>query len=305
LLHELLVVDRQFAFPNTFQCFAPSSFLLSEYLMVRLGGFLLPRQRPMDNMKAGWELPQEDEFALMNLGIPTPYWRIAFPRTQNHLLQYLNMQVGERELVAWKAGFEWFLKALTYHYGGKRLVLKSPTHTGRIGLLASLYPNAKFVHLTRDPLKLYSSTLRLWSSLQSVQALQESKPDDGLSKYVFDCLKIMYQQFESDRKQIDPANIVDVRYEQLAADPLNTVRSIYDALDLGDFAEVRPALEVCLRDHDQYEPNVHADDDALRRIVLEQWSDYAARYGYTERPKCKAGMRHTESLPQPTIPARK
>jgi len=79
LLHEYLSLDERFASPTTFQCFAPWHFLLTEGLVTRFGGFLLPDKRPMDNMKAGWALPQEDEFALMNLGAPTPYLRILFP----------------------------------------------------------------------------------------------------------------------------------------------------------------------------------------------------------------------------------
>ncbi|MFO0942478.1 MAG: hypothetical protein U0930_17205 [Pirellulales bacterium] len=45
----------------------------------------------MDEMAAGWLLPQEDEFALMNLGIPSPYLRIAFPHCQEKHLDYLDM----------------------------------------------------------------------------------------------------------------------------------------------------------------------------------------------------------------------
>ncbi len=92
LLHEMLVNDPQFASPSTYQCFAPWHFVVSEWLMVRFGSFLLPKKRPMDNMEAGWELPQEDEFALMNLGVPTPYLRIAFPQSQPSALEYLDLQ---------------------------------------------------------------------------------------------------------------------------------------------------------------------------------------------------------------------
>jgi hypothetical protein len=33
----------------------------------------------MDNMAAGWDRPQEDEFALCMLGMQSPYLKIAFP----------------------------------------------------------------------------------------------------------------------------------------------------------------------------------------------------------------------------------
>ncbi len=285
LLHELLVTSPQFACPNTFQCFAPSHFLLSEALMVRLGGFLLPKQRPMDNMHAGWKLPQEDEFALMNLGVPSPYLRIAFPQSQPKLLQYLDMQgLSDDELEHWKSTFLWFLRVVTYHYGGKQLILKSPTHTGRIGLLHAMFPDAKFIHLVRSPEKLHPSTKRLWRSLEHVQGLHASPSEEETDRYVVECMHRMYDRFEADRAQIPGHQIIDVRYEDLAADPYGTVRHVYEVLDLGDFEAASPYLKERLAGHGDYRPNHHPLDLAQRRFIQEHWSAYAARYGYAASP---------------------
>lgn len=281
LLHELLVTNPQFASPNTFECFAPWHFLLSELPMVTLGGFLLPKRRPMDNMDAGWRLPQEDEFALMNLGLPTPYLRIAFPRTQPKSLEYLTLEkLSPQQRDEWTRRFVWFLKVLTFHYGGKQLVLKSPTHTGRLKFLAELFPHAKFIHLTRDPTQLFSSTVRLWRSLEEVQALQESPAESETEEYVTECHQIMYQQFEKDREQIDASRIVDLRYEDLIADPLQAIEGLYRDLELGDFSDALQPLQTRLAGHQEYKPNRHAIDEELRSHVMQSWPDYCRRYGY-------------------------
>jgi omega-hydroxy-beta-dihydromenaquinone-9 sulfotransferase len=281
LLHELLVSDPRFASPNTFQCFAPSHFLISEYLMVRFGNFLLPKKRPMDEMAAGWQLPQEDEFALMNLGVPTPYLKIAFPETQPEALEYLDMQgVSEADRERWRRKFLWFIKVLTYHYGDKRLVLKSPPHTGRIRELLTLFPKATFIHLSRDPCKLYPSTLRLWKSLQDVQALQKTQDDDALGSYVTKCLKRMYRGYEDGRSLIPDGQFAQVSYEDLVADPMKTVEELYNTLNLGDFASVRPELDKRLRDHDSYRTNRHQVDQQLAAEILQRWPEYAAQFGY-------------------------
>ncbi|MCH5376649.1 MAG: glutamate synthase-related protein [Planctomycetes bacterium] len=91
LLHELLVRDPQFAYPNTYECFAPSHFLVSEWIIPRLVGFLLPKRRPMDNMGAGFGYPQEDEFAICIMGAPSPYSRLAFPNHKPEYLEFLDM----------------------------------------------------------------------------------------------------------------------------------------------------------------------------------------------------------------------
>ncbi len=281
LLHEMLVGDPRFACPNTYQCFAPSHFIVSEALMVRFGSFLLPKKRPMDNMAAGWHLPQEDEFALMNLGVPSPYLRIAFPQTQSPAMDYLTLaELSEKQRSEWREKLLWFMRALTYHTSGKQLVLKSPPHTGRMAELAKLFPGAKFIHLTRDPRKLFLSTMRLWKSLESVQALQNSQPESLMREYVSECLTRMYTQFESDRTQIDSQNLVDIRYEDLVADPVETLRVLYQRLQLGDFSLIEPALRTRLERHQDYQPNTHASDPELEREILERWPDYARRYGY-------------------------
>ena len=282
LLHELMVTNPSYASPNTFQCFAPSHFLLSEPLMVKFGGFLLPKQRPMDNMEAGWTLPQEDEFALMNLGVPTPYLRIAFPRTQPKQLDYLSLDIEDKKLEAWSEKFMWFLKLLTFHYGGRRLVLKSPTHTARVKHILRMFPNAKFIHLTREPTRLYSSTLRLWKSLQDVQALHDPPSLEDQEAYVEECLIHMYRTFEEDRRTVPDSQIMDIRYEDLAANPLDTVREVYERLELGEFELAEPALRNRLVDHAKYRPNQHQIDANLKERVQEVWPNYPKLYDSPE-----------------------
>lgn len=281
LLHELLVSDPRFASPNTFQCFAPSHFLISEYLMVRFGNFLIPKKRPMDEMAAGWQLPQEDEFALMNLGVPTPYLRIAFPRTQTKALEYLDMlDLSPAELQSWRTSFLWFIKALTYHYGDRRLVLKSPPHTGRIQQLLELFPRATFIHLSRDPCKLYPSTLRLWRALDEVQGLQPTEDGPALEDYVTECLKRMYRGFDAGVGSIPAGQFAQVGYEELVADPATTVERLYTQLNLGDFNGVRQQLEKRLSGHKSYQPNRHEVDDQMEQEILRRWPEYAAKFGY-------------------------
>ena len=139
-LHELLTCDDQFGYPTTYECFAPHHFLITESVLPGLLGFLIPKQRPMDHMAAGFERPQEDEFALCGMGAPTPYLRMAFPNHPPVHMETLDLEdVAEDDLQTFKRSLESFVTALTYRHR-KRLVLKSPPHTGRIALLAEMFP---------------------------------------------------------------------------------------------------------------------------------------------------------------------
>lgn len=280
LMHELLELDDQYASPSTYACFAPWHFLLTEKLMFKFGSALLPDKRPMDNMRAGWELPQEDEFALMNLGAPTPYLRIAFPNAAPPWMNFLDMRdIAPRDLESWRRKLLWFVKALTYHHG-KQLVLKSPPHTGRVGELLKMFPQAKFIHMVRDPRKLFASTMRLWKSLEDIQGMQIEPDDSRLESYVWECLTRMYSAFEADRGQIPASHIVDVRYEDLVADPVATVGGAYEHLQLGDFSKVQPRIAARFAADNQYQVNEHRINPAMEAAVLQHWGAYAQRYGY-------------------------
>ncbi len=280
-LHELLVRDSRFAYPTTYECFAPKHFLLTSWCIPTLLGFLLPRKRPMDNMSAGFRHPQEDEFALMNLGCPTTYWRMAFPNEPPQNMELLDMQdVPADKLERWKHDMQWIVQALTFKKR-KPLVLKSPPHTGRLAILNELFPGARFIHMTRDPETLFVSTRRLWPSLDSAQGLQIPR-NKQLDEFIFDCFARMYRGFESQRDQLEPHQICDVRYEDLVRDPIDQLQRIYDHLQLGAFENVRPDLEAYVGQQKDYQPNKHPElEPEIKDQLQRRWADYYQKYGYS------------------------
>jgi len=279
LLHELMSVDERFASPTTYQCFAPNHFLLTEALVTRLFWFLIPSKRPMDNVAMGWHEPQEDEFALCAMGVPSPYLRIAFPNDGQVHSDYLDMKLTEKELDEWKQTMCEFLRRLAVRHPDRRLVLKSPTHTGRVALLAEMFPKAKFVHITRNPYDVVPSSIRLWKSLDYVQGLQIPNNED-VEENVFCNYERMYGGFESQRSEVPSDRIIDIRFEDLVADGLPVMESIYRALDLGDFEHVRPMLEETFAAKKNYQKNKHELPKELVRNINERWRDYFERYGY-------------------------
>jgi omega-hydroxy-beta-dihydromenaquinone-9 sulfotransferase len=278
-LHELMHLDERFVSPTTYQCFAPHHCLLTEGLMLTLGSWLLPKQRPMDNMAAGWDRPQEDEFALLTLGAPTPYERMAFPNDPPPHMEFLDMHgCSAADLARFERAIVHFVKLLTFA-AQKRVLLKSPPHTGRMEVLARLFPGAKFIHIVRHPFALFPSTMRLWQSLDEVQGLQMPR-GNGLDQYVLDCLKRMYGGFEEQRRRLDPTAIYDVRYEDLIADPTAEVSKMYDRLKLGDYRVVRDKIAAFVAEQKDYKPNKHKLDEPLKARIRREWAAYFDKYGY-------------------------
>jgi hypothetical protein len=278
-LHELLSHDDRFVTPTTYQCFAPGHFVLTQSTIPKLLWFAMPSRRPMDNVEVGWNSPQEDEFALCAMGLPSPYTRMAFPNRPPQNLEYLNMEgLSEEAIERWSTALVFFLQAVMHGRQG-RLVLKSPTHTGRIGLLSRLFPEARFIHLVRDPFVLFPSTLRLWQSLDRVQAFEVPRHQD-LESYVLEAFDQMYRGFDRHAPGLSPDRLSHVRYEALVQDPLAELERLYDQLQLGDFASVRSRLTDVAAQKKDYRTNRYQITDAQRDMITRRWSDYVARYGY-------------------------
>ena len=106
LLHELMVQDERHAFPTTYQCMDPNHFLLTEGFSRFWLHWLMPTRRPMDNMAAGFDRPQEDEFALCMLGELSPYLTIAFPNQGPQYADYLDLHGLSPALACCQLGSE-------------------------------------------------------------------------------------------------------------------------------------------------------------------------------------------------------
>lgn len=287
LLHELLMLDDRFCCPSTYQCFAPGHFLLTEDVLTRLLAWMMPRKRPMDNVAAGWSRPQEDEFALANMGAPSPYRRMAFPATSPPEPVALDVtKLPPADLDRWRRALHRFLARLAVR-DARRPVLKSPPHTARVGVLAEMFPQARFLHVVRDPFVVFPSTIRLWRSLDEVQGLQVDR-GEALERYVFACFDEMYTAFERDRARA-AGRLHEVRYEDLVADPVGRLAEAYERLALGGFDAVRPALEEQARSMKRYRTNTYEHDPRVVAEVARRWRPFVDRYGYAVPEPAAAG----------------
>ncbi len=281
LVHELLALDPRHTVPSTYACLAPSHFLISQKLLSPWLRFLLPNRRSQDNVRVGLEHPQEDEWALCVLGIPSPYLAVAFPNHLPHHPEYLNLQgIGAEELSRWKKVWSRFLRAVAFRSPKNRLVIKSPPHTARLEVLLELFPEARFVHVVRDPHSVYPSTLRLWRRLAEDEGLQVSQFEQ-LEGFVLDNFVQLHRSFEQSRDQIRPDRICQVRYEDLIEDPVEGLRSIYTQLDLGEFDAVLPAIESHAAEMSKFEKNRFEPSAEETEKVDRHWSEFIERFGYS------------------------
>jgi hypothetical protein len=185
----------------------------------------------MDRVIVNWMTPEEDAYAVSLLA--GDGWRLRlFPREPQETSQEM-MMIGIRRQTFQQALRMFSQKLVALH--GKPILLKSPAYTGCIKELLEVFPEARFVTLFRHPerqaasfLAMHESGNPFWATLQWPN---RSAPEKLLS-YV----KWSLNNYFETRGLIPAERLLEVRYENLVADPLETLASIRS------FLEIEPAI---------------------------------------------------------------
>jgi omega-hydroxy-beta-dihydromenaquinone-9 sulfotransferase len=281
-LHNLLTVDDRFAFPNMYQALFPHTFLSTEAVSARMMSFFFPRRRPMDNIAWSLRSPQEDEFALCVSSLRSPLMGWVFPRRREHYDRYLTLrELPEAELDRWRQALWHFLKKLTWKYR-RPLALKSPPHTCRIALLLEMFPDARFVHIHRDPYTVFQSSRWMFQVNWQLNGLQPPRLDD-LPEWILRQYRVMYDLFFAERALIPKGRFHEVAFAELEKDPIGEMRRLYEALALPDLGPVEPALRGYLDSVAAYRKNEFPEVPAgWRRRIADAWQPCFEEWGYPD-----------------------
>jgi hypothetical protein len=283
LLHNLLALDDRFAYPNLYQVFFPHTFLATEEARTNLVRPLIPQTRIFDNVAQGLQMPNEDEFATCAASLRSPYMAWSFPREHALYEKYLTFEgVSEADIDRWRTALTDLLRKLTYKYG-RPLLLKSPPHTCRIRLLLDLFPDARFLHIRRNPYVVFQSTRHLNRVLTRSLGFQRPRPED-VDDMVLRRYRLMYDAYFDQRGLVPEHRLHELAFEDLEADPVGQVRAVYEALRLPGFDNVLPRLEDYVETLAGYRKNDYPElPAALRRRIETTWSRSFDEWDYPRK----------------------
>ena len=280
-LHYLLGLDDRFACPHLYHVHYPHTFLSTERRFSAPTRFLLPRHRPYDNVKLDLTVPCEDEFAMCVSGFMTPYLAGVFARRAEHYDRFLTFRNARpQEVEQWRSSLLTFLRKLTLKYG-KRIIVKSPAHTGRIKLLLEMFPDARFVHIHRDPYTVFQSTVHTHETGLPFGRLQDTGIVDWTDRIIRQ-YKEVYDAFFEERGLIPDGHFHEMSFEALETDAVSEMRKLYASLGLPEFGVVEPAVRAYLDALSGYRKNVFPDlASGVRRRIAGEWGRCFAEWGYS------------------------
>ncbi len=280
-LHNLMAQDKNSGYISTFQAIAPELFLVGDRTIKSVLIRAISSKRVMDNVALSLDGPQEEEFAIANLSPYSFYHHWSFPRKARcYFERYVLFHgIPEEIIIQWRKIYVMILERAALYVGGKRLVIKNPVNTGRIKILLGLFPDAKFVHIYRNPYLVFLSTLNLYKRLLAITQLQAISQNEMEANITWFYQQIM-KKFLNEKKLIPPKHLVEVRFENLEANPLGELRRIYEELDIFGFTEAEGAFRAYIASQSDYQKNKYDLDPTAIKKVNQHWAFAFKEWGY-------------------------
>lgn len=280
-LYNVMSSAGRFGYVSPIATGLPWDFLVLGRLLRPLLEKALPEERYIDKIPVRPDSPQEDEIALASMHPLSFYHGIYFPRRLEQTFERGVFLDGcrEEEIDSWSRTLRYFLEKTALASGGRRLLIKNPVYTARVALLRRLWPEAKFIHIHRNPYVVFHSMRNFWEKLLAQLALQRV-PALDLEAFMFRSYARMMDRLVAESAGLPADAFAEIRFERFETEPLAELGRVYGQLGLGDFEAAKPAFAAYIESVKQYRKNVYPIDDASIARVRENWGRFIDRWGY-------------------------
>lgn len=284
-LQELFKQDDRFGYLSGFQSAFPEIMLTSEKwltpVLARLTKFFNV-QYPIHRIPLSWDAPGEDDVALATFMDPlAAHWGYFFPKKAGEYFDkyVLFENITGEEFEKWKENYMLLLKKNSLANDGKQIVHKNPPDTARIKLLLSLFPDAKFVHIYRNPYDVYASKKRVWTVIEQNYMLGSSK-NISYNDIIIKTYSGMLHRYFEDKNLVPPGQLAELRYEDFIKDPVSSLRKLYSSLQLGDFNYCEKKVTGFVNSQKEYVTLDHKLPENEIKYVSEKLGPIIRQLGY-------------------------
>jgi len=240
----------------------------------------LPSHRFIDRIPVHPTSPQEDEVAIANM-LPLSYYHgLYFPKRfrENFNRGVFFEGCSAVEIQAWQKTFVYFLQKVSLHQGGKRLLLKNPIHTGRVAMLRDLWPGAKFIHIYRDPYRVFQSMRNFYDTLFRELALQDFD-QVAIDTTILDTYPRLMERLLVDTATLPGDEFMEIRFEDFEQNPLLELERLYTTLGLDGFTTAVPYFQQYLDSVQNYQKNTYPCSPETQQKVQKHWQPFIERWG--------------------------
>jgi omega-hydroxy-beta-dihydromenaquinone-9 sulfotransferase len=159
--------------------------------------------------------------------------------------------------------------------------------------LLSLFPDAKFIHIARNPFEVFASTRRFWEVIKKNYALGRLR-NVNTDQLILDSYARIMQQYMEQRILIPENNLVEINYETFISEPVQTMKCIYAGLQLNDFEKCRTAMTNFAKQQKTYPLLQHRLEEETEKNISKQWAPYIN--SWSEKNKAVTAIHTTYTI---------
>lgn len=282
-LYNLMSRDPRFGFVSPIATGLPWEFLTLGRALRPLLERALPKSRVIDRVAVRPDSPQEDEIALASMQRLSFYHGLYFPsqlRAEFDRGVFFD-GVSEAEIRRWARRLQLLIKKLMLAQPGRELLIKNPVYTARVARLARLYPEARFIHIRRNPFEVFQSTRNFYRRLTPALAVEPVVMDPAeIDRLILETFPRLMHTVEAELGALPPGRWSATSFEALERAPLDELARIYGELALPPFEPARAPIQAYLDGLGRYERNAYGYPEADNRRVAEAWAAFIEPYGY-------------------------
>lgn len=279
-LHNLICKDPNHGYITTYQGVFPNN-MKSKWIFKTFMAINIPDKRPSDNVKLSPDFPQEEEFAIANMTVASFYHFFYFPELNDFLYEkYVRFKnADDNEMQSFKSIYNELLVKAAFNCNKEQLIIKNPLNTGKIKVLLDLYPDAKFIHIYRNPVVTFLSTYKFFLALLPSTCLQDYE-DDYIKDVVIRNYKLLMHDYIETSKLIPKKNLYEIKFEEFDNDNLGYLKEIYNQLGLDSWDKAEPFLSDYVQAQKHYKKNTYKIAKGDLDRVLSEWGFAMEKWGY-------------------------
>ncbi|MCC6413388.1 MAG: sulfotransferase [Saprospiraceae bacterium] len=284
-LHQLFTKDDRLGYHSNFHMIFPEIMLIGEKILVPVLEFfcrIFKLQDAVHRVPLSFRYPGEEDAAMTTSPAPgSVQWGFVFPKMMRDVFNnyVLFENKPEADINAFKKDFVDVLKKTSMANKGKRLVLKSPPNTARIKYLLSVFPNAKFVFIHRDPYETYLSNKQFWKVLQNKYALG-SASEAEIKTIILDTYSQMTNRYLLEKHLIPEGQLAEIAYDDLIQNPLESMRKLYETIHLENFGYCENDVRALVESQQSYVRLKHEIPAEEREAVAQRMEHFIKTWNY-------------------------
>jgi len=278
-LHQLMNLNPAFLTPSLFQVAIPEGFMVSRQYYKPVMNGLVPRVRPMDNVKLGMDEPQEDEYALLRMAAFSPLEKLIFPDKPEFFLKCpLDFLPPPHLQQHWESMLKLFFTRLSLK-SNRIIVSKNPFNSLRIPALYRLFPDARFIHIIRHPEEVIPSSIHMFDIVQRQNIMNRNR----YTPQIHDILPVLDQVWTTIRKDLASLpgqQVMELKYNELVARPLESIKAIHEKFGFAFPGEVQNSIKDFASKMSSYQTNRFHLNEEDKMLIRNSLKHHYSNFGY-------------------------